>query len=249
MAARARLLVFAILAALCTSAPAHAQSHQPRVRLSVSGGAQAPAGSIADRITFERDIETETIDVKYPKTPGVLVDVGLGLRIWKNLGLGFAVGHVTGNGTADVIASVPHKLYLNQPRTVTGKQTGIRHGETGLHLQVQYAIPASRRVRIVLGAGPSRLKLNQDVVTDVNVNETYPFDTAEFHSAVTKRSSASLTGYHAGIDVTWNVTRSLGFGGLVRYTRADATLDVRTGHSFAMKAGGAQGAAGVRFAF
>jgi hypothetical protein len=246
MSARVGLLV---VAALAVAPSAHAQSAQPRLRLSVSGGIQAPATGASDRIAFERNVETETIDVRYPKTSGVLVDVSAGVRLWKGVGVGVAVGHVTGDGTADVTASVPHPFLFNQARTVTGKQSGIAREETGIHLQLQYAIPASRRLRVVLGAGPSRLKLTHDVVTDVNVTETYPYDTAEFRDAATKGASATVNGFNAGLDVTWSVAKHVGFGGLARFTRANATLDVRTGHTLAMKAGGAQAAAGLRFAF
>ena len=229
--------------------PAPRRLGEPRVTIGISGGAQSPAGTLSDQIRFDRNVEAETIDVKYPRSPGVVVDVGLGVRVWKRLGLGFAVAHVSGDGTADVTASVPHPFFFNQPRTVTGKQGAIAREETGMHLQVQYVVPASKRLRVVLGAGPSRIKLTQDVISDVNVVERYPYDTAEFQSAATKGSTASVNGFNAGIDVTWKMSRGIGFGGLVRYTRADADLDVRTGHTLSMKAGGVQGAAGVRFAF
>jgi hypothetical protein len=229
--------------------PAPRKPGEPRVTIVVSGGVESPAGTLADQVTFDRNVETERIDVKYPTTPGVLVDVGARVRVWKRLGFGVSVGHVTGDGTADVTASVPHPFLFNQPRTVTGKQSGMAREETGIHLQVQYAIPASKKVQVVIGAGPSHLKLTQDVVTDVNVTEEYPYDTATFRDAVTKGASTSVGGFNAGADVTWSLTRNVGFGGLVRYTRADADLDVRDGHTLAVKAGGVQAAAGIRFAF
>lgn len=259
MAARAKLVACCLAGTLGISGAAHAQTGarrpaprrlgEPRVMISLGGGAQSPAGTVSDQIKFDRNLETETIDVKYPHSPGVLVDVGLGVRVWKRLGLGFAVAHVSGDGTADVTASVPHPFFFNQPRTVTGKQGAIARAETGMHLQVQYVIPASKRLRVVLGAGPSRIKLTEDVIADVNVVETYPYDTAALQSAVTRGSTASVNGFNAGVDVTWKLSRAVGFGGLVRYTRADADLDVRTGHTLSLKAGGVQGAAGVRVAF
>jgi len=259
MAARETVIACCIAGAVGWAAPAYAQGTvrrpaprklgEPRVTVTVSGGVQSPAGSVSDHITFDRNVETETIDVTYPKRPGVLLDIGGRVRVWKRLGFGVSVGHVTGDGTADVTASVPHPFFFNQARTVTGKQAGIAREETGIHLQVQYAVPASRKVRVVLGAGPSRIKLTQDVITDVNITETYPYDTAAFRDAATKGASASVSGYNAGVDVTWSLTRNVGVGGLVRYTRADADLDVRSGHTLSMKAGGVHAAAGVRFAF
>ena len=232
-----------------TRRPAPRKPGEPRVTLTFSGGIESPASTVSDSITIDRNVEAETIDVSYPSTPGVLIDVGGRARVWKRLGFGVAVSHVTSSGTADVTASVPHPFFFNQPRTVTGEQADMAREETGLHFQVQYAIPASKTVQVVVGAGPSRIKLTEDVVTDVVVNETYPYDSAEFRSAATKGASTSVTGFNAGVDITWSLTRNVGFGGLVRYASANTDLDVRDGHALSTKAGGIHAAAGVRFAF
>jgi hypothetical protein len=260
MTGRRTAIACCLAGVLATVGTAHAQTPtttrrpvphkqgEPRVTLTFSGGVESTAGSVADHIAIDRNVETETIDVKYPSTPGLLIDVGGRARVWKRLGFGVAVSHVTGSGTADITASVPHPFFFNQPRTVTG-QADLSREETGIHVQVQYSIRASKNVQVVLGAGPSRIKLTQDVVTEVSVNETYPYDTATFRDAVTKGASTSVTGFNAGVDVTWSLTRNVGFGGLFRYARADADLDVRTDHTLTMKAGGVHAAAGVRFAF
>ena len=254
-----RFVIFCVALMLGGAVPAQAQGSaraplrrpkgEPRVTLAVSAGVQAAAGALPDQIRIDRNVETETIDVKYPDRPGVLIDVGGRVRVWRRLGVGVAIGHLKDEGTADVNASVPHPFFFNQPRTVTGKQAGMSREETALHVQVQYTIPAAKRVRIVLGAGPSRIRLTEEVVTDITITEAYPYDTAAFGRAVTRGATASVTGFNAGADVTWGLTRSFAFGGLVRYTRADADLDVRPGHTLAAKAGGAQAAAGIRVAF
>jgi hypothetical protein len=259
MAPGSRIVSFCLAGVLAGVVPASAQVRprpaarrppgEPRVTLSVSGGVQAAASDVSDQINVLRHVETETIDVTYPGNPGVLFDVGGRVRFWKQLGVGLAIGHVAGEGTADVAARIPHPFFFNQPRAVAGKQAGMAHEETALHLQVQYTVPASKRVRIVVGAGPSRIRLTQDVVTEVDVVETYPYDTATFSSAATRASTASVNGFNGGIDVSWFMTRGFGLGGLVRYTRAAADLEVSSGHTVAAKAGGAQAAAGVRFAF
>jgi hypothetical protein len=259
MRAQRATLAWCLAAALGCTGTAYAQGTarrpaprklgEPRVTLTLSGGIESPAGTVSDHVTIDRNVETETIDVNYPSTPGVLIDVGGRARVWKRLGFGVAVSHVTGSGTADVTAAIPHPFFFNQPRTVTGKQADMAREETGIHLQVQYAIRAAKKVQVVLGAGPSRIKLTQDVVTDVSVDDVYPYDTATFRAAVTKGASTSVTGFNAGVDVSWALTRNVGFGGLVRYASADADLDVRDGHTLTMKAGGVHAAAGVRFAF
>lgn len=238
-----------VLAAPATAQPSRAKPKPTRFTISVSGGAQAAPNDVSDHFTLPKNVETETIDVTYPMKPQVLVDVGAGYRVWKNLGLGVAVSRTTGNGTADVTASVPHPFFFKQPRTVTGTENGIVHAETGVHLQLQYLVPASGHLRFVLAAGPSWATVEHEVVTNLTVAESYPYDTATFGGAVTKLSNASAVGFNAGIDVTWMFARSAGVGGLIRYARANVDLNVADGPTLAMKAGGIQGGIGLRVEF
>ena len=125
----------------------------------------------------------------------------------------------------------------------------MQHSENGVHLQVQYLVPVSGSVRIVIGAGPSWLSVEHESVTDITVTESYPFDTAAFGGAVTKMTKASATGYNAGIDVTWMFARSVGLGGLLIYKQNNLDLKPATDRTLTIKADGEQDAAGIRFAF
>ena len=254
MHGRARTIAIGATVFLTLATPATAQLRKAppkptRFTLSVSGGAQAAPNDLSDHVEFPKNVQTETIDVKYPMKPQVLVDVGASYRVWKNLGLGVAVSRATGNGTADVTASVPHPFFFDRPRTVSGTEKGIVHAETGAHLQLQYLVPASGHLRFVLAAGPSWTTLEHEVVTDLTVVESYPYDAAAFGGAVTKLSNASAVGFNAGVDVTWMLTHNAGIGGLIRYTRADIELNARDGRTLAMKAGGVQGGIGIRLGF
>jgi hypothetical protein len=254
---RARAVVFGAATLGVLAGPVSAQPRRPppkptRLTISISGGAQTAASGVSDHFTFPKNLETDTIDVKYPMKPWVLVDVGAGYRVWKNLGVGVAVSRATGTGTAEVTASVPHPFFFNQQRTVTGTESGIVHAETGVHLQLQYLVPASGasgHMRLVLSGGPSWSTVDHEVVTDLTVAESYPYDTATFAGAVTKLSKASAAGFNAGFDLTWMFTRNVGVGGMVRYTRADVGLDVADGRSLSLKAGAGQGGIGIRLAF
>jgi hypothetical protein len=235
------------------AAPAMAQSRGTATRpnsvlVSVSGGVQQAASDVSDHFSFSKNQETETVDVKYPMKPWGLFDVGGSFRVWKNLALGAAFSRANGSGTAEVTASVPHPFFFNQPR---GHWNGERRStpKTGSTRGQRSLVPVSGSVRIVIGAGPSWLSVEHESVTDITVTESYPFDTAAFGGAVTKTTKASATGYNAGIDVTWMFARSVGLGGLVRYSRADVDLKPATDRTLTIKAGGVQGAAGIRFAF
>lgn len=242
----------AMAAAWLVAVPALAQtgSAKPtRLTIGVSGGVQQAAEDGSDHFSFPKNAETETIDVKYPMKTLGLVDLGASYRVWKNVGIGVAVSVTSGKGEADVTASVPHPFFFNQPRTVTGTENGITHSETGVHVQLQYLVPATGRLHFVLEGGPSWINVDHDVVTDLTVTESYPFDTAAFGGAVTKSTTGSAAGFNAGVDVTWMFVESVGIGGLVRYTRADVDLKAAEGRGLTIKAGGLQGGVGIRVTF
>jgi len=252
MMRRSHILVTVLTASvLATPSVVLAQSHSKPARftIGVSGGGQQTAEDVSDHFSFPKNVETETIDVTYPKQPWGLIDLAAGFRVWKNLGVGVAVTVASGKGKADVTASVPHPFLFNQPRIISGTEEDIAHSETGVHLQLQYLVPATGRLHFVLEGGPSWFNVDHEVVTDVTVTESYPYDTAAFGGAVTKTTKASAAGFNAGVDVTWMFLESVGVGGIVRYTRADIDLKAVEGRSLSMKAGGLQGGAGIRVVF
>lgn len=251
---RARSHVAIAIATMCllvapSLALAQSASRPTRFTIGVSGGVQQAAEDVSDHFSFPKNVETEVVDVKYSMKPWALIDLAAGYRMWKNLGVGVAVSVTSGKGKTDVTASVPHPFFFNQPRTVTGTENDITHSETGVHLQVQYLVPASGRLHFTLEGGPSWLNVDHEVVTDVTITESYPYDTAAFGGAVTKSTKGSAVGFNAGIDVTWLFAESVGIGGIVRYTRADIDLNAVEGHTLTMKAGGLQGGVGIRVLF
>jgi hypothetical protein len=227
--------------------PATAQSND-RIVVGVNGGVQTGATRLTDHFEFETNVETATVDVKYPAEAAVLIDGNVTVRLWKQLGVGLAVSQTTRDGSADVDARIPHPLLFQQPRTVSGSQSGVSDAQTGIHFQLSYAIPATRRLTITLSGGPSYVHVSQDVVTDVKYTESYPYDVATFTSAPTERATAGAVGFNAGGDVRWMFTRAFGIGGLVRFTRA--TVDLESGdRTISVQAGGVQAGGGIRLVF
>jgi hypothetical protein len=248
-AGRVRVLAVGAAGALALATPAAAQATASRLTVSVNAGVQTSATGLSDHFEFERDIiESATVDVKYPIQPGVLFDAGVIVRLWKYFGAGAAVSRVTGDGAAQLDAQIPHPLYLQQPRAVSGEQKGIKHAETGVHLHLQYSIPIASRFTLVLSGGPSRLSVEQDFVTDVLYDQEYPYDEATFRSATTRRAKASVTGYNAGADLRWMPGR-IGLGGMVRYTRGSVDLTTENDRRILVRAGGVQAGGGIRIGF
>ena len=220
---------------------AEAQSATPRFVIGVSGGVQGSGSAVSDHFEFERNVETATVDVTYPTKPQTLIDAGIGVRLWKHLGAGVAVANAMRSGSADVDARIPHPLAFGQLRTVEGKQSGIDTTETDVHVQLLYAVQASPAITLTLSAGPSIVHLDQELVSGVTYDETYPFDVATFRSAEARHAKASAAGFNAGADLRWMFSRSIGLGGLVRFSRATVDLTTSDNRTLSVRAGGAGG--------
>lgn len=242
--------VFGALLLVAVSSPVSAQTTGwGRGYLSLNGVAQPANPALSDHFEFEENVETATVDVRYPSKAGIGADGGAGLRLWKQFGVGVAMSYVSSSGPATIDASIPHLFAFGQPRAITGEEGSIGRTETGAHVQLLYFVPTSGRLRFVLSGGPSRISLDQEVVTEVHYSETYPYDTAIFSRATTKQVKGSAVGFNVGADVQWMFGRSVGLGALVRFTRAQIDLDIATGRTRSVDAGGVQAGGGLRIGF
>lgn len=216
--------------------------------VTLGGGVQA-AGRATDQLEWEEHRETATAAVDYGIGSGPWFVGGGGVRLWRQLGAGVAVSHARRDGRGSVEARIPHPFLFEQPREISGDLASLGRSETSIHVQVLYVVPSRGRRRIVLSAGPSRVRVEQDVVTAVRFTEEYPFDEAAFQRADTLARSASAIGFNVGAEVAYMLTRALGVAGTARFTRATVDLARPDGGRFSVHAGGMQGGVGLRFAF
>ncbi len=232
---------------LLGSVPAAAQP-LPRFTIAVNGGYQPSSSSFDDRFTFDLNHETASVEIDYPVDAGPLFDAGAGFRIWKGLGVGIAFSRFTVDSTVQAEATLPHPLFFQRNRQISGETGGLSREETGIHIQAQYQLPPFGKLYVTLAGGPSVLDTRQSIVTDVNYTEEFPYDSASYVGVDSQQVSGTATGFNAGADFRWMFTRNIGVGGLVRYTRASVDL-TRDGRTVTVDAGGAQVGAGVRLAF
>ena len=245
-----RTVILSLAITLAAALPAAAQSTwSERVHISVNGAFQTTTNDFGDRFEFERNLETGSTDVDYPVQGGFIFDAGAGYRLWKNFAAGVSVSYFTRDDVAATTTSVPHPFFFNQPREVTGEATGVKRSETAVHVQAMYLIKGGDRLRVVLSGGPSFFTVEQDLVTEVVITETYPFDTATFDSARKSREKGSAPAFNVGADVMWMLTRTFGVGGLVRFSRASIDLDAPASRTISVDAGGVFAGGGIRLLF
>lgn len=217
--------------------------------ITVGAGVQAGAQDLSDGIEFEANAETGSIDAMYPGKAGVAFDATAGFRLHRQLGVAVAVSRASASASADVTAAIPHPFFDNRDRTAQGTAPDITRTETAVHAQLYYDLRPRGAWRMRLFAGPSYFNVEQELVTEVQAIETFPFDTAEFGSATTTRASGSGIGFHGGIDVARMISRRAGIGGQIRYARASVDLNVGGSHSVSTNGGGLQAVAGLKVLF
>jgi hypothetical protein len=242
--------LFAATAAvlLYTAAPATAQVGTDRVVISVNAAYQGASNTFDDHLEFEEFTETGTTDARYPIGTGLMFDGGAAVRLWKGFGVGFAFSSFSRDDIAQTDTRVPHPFFDDRDRTIVADVDGIARAETGVHIQARYAF-GTDRVQAAVSGGPSVLTLEQEVVTEVQFDQTYPYDTATFRAADTRRLRASAATFNVGFDMMWRLGQNFGVGGMVRFASAPVDLDAGEGRTLTVDAGGIAGGAGVRIVF
>jgi hypothetical protein len=236
---------------LLSAVPATAQPRAGRFTVSLGAGAQAGMPTFDERVDFLRPVdqaEHATADVDYGAKAALLVDGGVAVRLTKAVGVGLSISRYQGDGRAGLTARIPHPFEFGRFREVSGADSGLDRTELGYHVQLQYSRPMGTRLRLVLAAGPTVFDVTRQIVESVDIDESYPFDTATFRSARSSAAKGRSVGFNAGADLVWTLNRSAGLGALVRYARGTADLNAPS-RTVTVDVGGVQAGLGLRLYF
>ena len=182
---------------------------------------------LADLSIYE---ETATITSSSTFTSGSLFDVGVGVRVFRNLTVGAAY-HQEQNDTEGHRDGIDSEPGLLQP-SAHADQAGSRPRSQGTGDAPAISVGSCRSARkldVLVYGGPSFFRLTQEVVSDVVLNEQGGAFTivATFRRHERKKSQ---TGYNVGADATYilwqNDSIRLGAGGFVRFTQASTDIDM-----------------------
>ena len=217
--------------------------------ISINGGVQMTSRTFASASTISRFAEDGTLNSTYSSENPIVFDAAIQSGVWRTLSVSLAVTQASKPQQGSVTTKIPHPFFFDRPRTVNGMSSALSRKEVAAHFNGVWTIPATRSTRIAIFAGPSIFKVTQGLVTDVVVDEAYPYDTATLASATTSESNQSRWGYNAGFDATQLFSRYVGVGIVGRYSRASFTFPIVGTEEVEIKAGGFQVGAGVRLRF
>ena len=211
----------------------------------VSGWYQPTSRGFSDIVRPIDFAEASVIDTSYKTNAMPGFDAGGGVRVWRNLAVGPDVSRFSKNTGAAVSAQVPHPFFFNRARTVSGDASGLTRDETAVHVQAVWMLPLRDRWQLALAGGPSWFAVGQDLVSDVTVTQTDPYDTATFASATSVHRTHSEIGLNAGADLSYRLRPHVGLGIGVTFSHASVPLD----NSVSVDAGGAHVGGDLRFRF
>lgn len=219
----------ALAAVFGLAVPAAAQdvpaSPKPEGRFAVSiSGSFAPLSSdFAGDRTFTEFAEQGSLRSAYSNGTGPGLEVGLQYRFGSRLGVGLFGSAGSRKTTAGFDASLPHPLYFNRARQVSGSVDDLDSSEVAGHLDLMW-IGGSDRFDVTLFAGPSVYRVSQELVESVRYDHTYPYDTATVVGANRRSFSRSLVGFNLGGSLGYRVTPKVSLGALARYGRASGEV-------------------------
>jgi hypothetical protein len=223
---------------------------QPRFRVSVNAGIQPSTRSFDSTTQQPVYLERSLIHTTYDVGDGLLFDGGAQFRIAGGFGVGVAASWFSKAKGATVDAALPHPFFFGTPRSITGPADDLRREELATHLQAVYVIRPAGKIDVALAAGPSFFRVNQALVADVTFRDTYPYEAPAFTAAFSSVVTSHKTGFNAGADVGVRVSRNVGIGWLVRYSKAVMEFAVpNSTATVKADAGGLQLAGGVRLYF
>ncbi len=220
-----------------------------RAFVSLEGGAQVTPTSSDSSVTYKLYGEDAVVSAGYETKAVPVIGARAGTRVWRRLVVGAGASLFTSDGSAAVTGRLPHPFFFQRPRTVEGHASNITRNEAVFYGELGWLAPITRRIDVLLFAGPAFFNATQEAATKLSVSEQYPFDAATFGSVEVASKKVTATGFTAGADVSYRLGKALRVGILLRYSRATTDIEPVAGQPFEITLGGLQTTAGVRIRF
>ena len=193
--------------------------------------------------------EPGSIDGTYGRSAAWKIDVLGGQAVSHHVGVGLGISYQRRDRSATIAAQVPHPFFFGQLRPATFETSPLRQAEFAVHIPVVWMPTLAGRAKVLLFGGPSVFRVTQDVVSDLSLSETYPYDQVTVTGSTQTELSTTVFGFHAGADVAYMFTPAVGLGGGARYSSGQLELRDDADATSRGRPGGLEVSAGVRFRF
>ena len=225
---QARLASFTAAAACALlttwNATAAAQSTpDSRVSIAVVGSERVTTTAVTQSVTFEQYAEMGSLTTVDQMRRHFVPAVSVVVRVWEGFGVGVSASWCNESTPGRIVAQVPNPFVYGRLREVAG-QVDLGRTERVRALQAVYWMQPGQHLELILSAGPSLVRVDQDFVTDIAYTQAYPFDTATFQSASVQRRRRSVAGWQAGADIGWRASRHFSVTATAQYSRATAMI-------------------------
>jgi hypothetical protein len=221
----------------------------PRGQLEIDAAYRSTSRSLADSASPSVNIETATLGATYEIPAGMGFAASGAVRVWKRLLIGAGISRYSAEISSRASASLPHPFVFGRLRNIEGDVSGISREEMSLSMHARGLLPVSRRLSVTVFGGPAMLTTTQDVVTEINYTESYPYDSATFGDPQVTKARTTRWGLSAGADIAYFFSRQAGIGIGMKYGGGKIDLPSLDGGTIESKLGGLDLAAGVRLRF
>ena len=204
---------------------AAAQVQNARWYIAADGGFQTTqvADIIKEPITFEQFAEEGQLRRPFDidRMPAIAAHVGV--RLWRNFGIRLGISQFIRNDNVDLSVDMPHPFFFNRHRTFSQSST-LRQRERTVDLHALWLTRIGDRVNLQVFGGPTLYRVSIDVAGVQAREEQYPFEASPVIGVATFQRRPSPWGYTVGTDMSVFVSRHVGVGWMVQFSRASATI-------------------------
>jgi hypothetical protein len=226
------LIVCGVFAVTARQASAQGGTWADRGYINVGWGVESGSSAMTDTKTGTIYEESATITSSSTFSSGSLFDVGVGVRVIRNLTVGVSYHQEQNDTEGTLTGAIPSPVFFNRPRQLNDTVPGLERKESAAHIQIGWVLPFGEKFDVLVYGGPSFFRLTQDAVSNVTIGEQGgSFTTVVAQPTITGRSK-SVTGFNAGADATYivwtNDSIRLGVGGFLRFTQASTDVEMLT---------------------
>ena len=228
---------------------------QERGWVDVNVGSAQPAESVVTTVgTRTLFRETASFTNSYNQPRGSRFDFGGGYMFTSVIGLGMSFTGTANEELPDLGIRIPHPTHFDAHANDVGTgDAKLQRVETGINIQAMInATPTSDNLRVRVFAGPTFFRVKADTIDSVRYNQDFmtvlPIQVVDITGYQFSESEGTGWGVHAGADVSYFFSRTVGLGGAMSFSRGTVELADMAG-PFKVKAGGLQTGVGFRLRF